>query len=112
MLASPPAASDRPNYGHRGPLRVKKRAHGIRIQDAILRGTEDVPVDGFWSLSVYNAAGYYEKNAANAYSLNNLTAKRRSTARSTSSSVDAKCARCQLPPHRRGLELHGAAVTA
>ncbi|MEJ8851604.1 DUF1254 domain-containing protein [Variovorax rhizosphaerae] len=37
---------------------------------------KDVPVDGFWSVSVYNAEGYYEKNASNAYSLNNLTARR------------------------------------
>ncbi|MBJ6135760.1 DUF1254 domain-containing protein [Ochrobactrum sp. Q0168] len=36
---------------------------------------KDVPVDGFWSVSVYNAKGYFEKNALNAYSLNNLTAK-------------------------------------
>jgi hypothetical protein len=34
------------------------------------------PVDGFWSISVYNAAGYFEKNELGAYSLNNLTAKR------------------------------------
>lgn len=37
---------------------------------------KDVPVDGFWSVSVYNAEGYFQKNAANAYSLNNLTAKK------------------------------------
>ena len=36
---------------------------------------KDVPVDGFWSISVYNARGYFEPNAQNAYSLNNLTAK-------------------------------------
>jgi len=36
---------------------------------------KDVPVDGFWSVSVYNAKGYFEKNALGAYSLNNLTAK-------------------------------------
>lgn len=35
---------------------------------------KDVPVDGFWSVSVYNADGFYEKNASNAYSINNLTA--------------------------------------
>ncbi len=35
-----------------------------------------VPVDGFWSVSVYNAEGYYEKNSLNAYSLNNITAKK------------------------------------
>jgi hypothetical protein len=37
---------------------------------------KDVPVNGFWSVSVYDAAGYYEKNPYNAYTLNNLTAKR------------------------------------
>ena len=34
----------------------------------------DVPVDGFWSISVYNAAGYFEPNHRNAYSVNNITA--------------------------------------
>jgi hypothetical protein len=37
---------------------------------------KDVPVDAFWSVSVYNAAGYFEKNPYNAYSLNNITAKK------------------------------------
>lgn len=37
---------------------------------------KDVPVDAFWSISVYNKEGYYEKNAENSYSLNNLTAKK------------------------------------
>lgn len=36
----------------------------------------DVPVDGFWSISVYNGAGYFEKNDRDAYSLNNTTAKK------------------------------------
>jgi hypothetical protein len=35
----------------------------------------DVPVDGFWSISVYNAEGRFQPNAENAYSLNNLTAQ-------------------------------------
>jgi hypothetical protein len=35
-----------------------------------------VPVEGFWSISVYNAQGYFQKNPFNAYSLNNLTAQR------------------------------------
>jgi len=35
-----------------------------------------VPVNGFWSVSVYNADGYFQKNPYNAYSLNNLTAKK------------------------------------
>jgi hypothetical protein len=36
---------------------------------------KDVPVDAFWSVSVYNAQGYFEKNPYNAYTLNNITAK-------------------------------------
>ncbi|GEO17588.1 DUF1254 domain-containing protein [Microvirga aerophila] len=36
----------------------------------------DVPVDGFWSVSVYNAQGYYQKNEADAYTLNNVTANK------------------------------------
>ncbi|GLS38303.1 hypothetical protein GCM10010869_38970 [Mesorhizobium tianshanense] len=36
---------------------------------------KDVPVDGFWSISLYNAKGFFEKNDLNAYSINNLTAK-------------------------------------
>ena len=36
----------------------------------------EVPVDGFWSVSVYNADGYFEPNEADAYSINSLTAKR------------------------------------
>jgi len=36
----------------------------------------NVPVDGFWSISVYNADGNFQKNAYDAYSLNNITAKK------------------------------------
>lgn len=36
----------------------------------------EVPVKGFWSVSVYNADGYFQKNPQDAYSLNNLTAKK------------------------------------
>jgi hypothetical protein len=37
---------------------------------------KDVPVDAFWSISVYNAQGHFQKNDLNAYSLNNITAKK------------------------------------
>jgi hypothetical protein len=33
-----------------------------------------VPVNGFWSISVYNAEGYFQKNPYDAYSINNITA--------------------------------------
>ena len=34
-----------------------------------------VPVDGFWSVTVYNEAGYLSPNPENAYSFNNVTAQ-------------------------------------
>ena len=36
---------------------------------------KDVPVDGFWSITVYNAEGYLEANQYDAYSANKMTAK-------------------------------------
>ena len=38
----------------------------------------DVPVDGFWSISLYNANGYYKRNPYDAYSFNNITSKKNS----------------------------------
>ena len=35
----------------------------------------DVPVDGFWSLTVYNSEGYLQPNRDNVYSVNSITAK-------------------------------------
>jgi hypothetical protein len=37
---------------------------------------QDVPVDAFWSVSVYNAGGYFEKNDLNAYSVNSITGQK------------------------------------
>jgi hypothetical protein len=34
---------------------------------------KDVPVDAFWSISVYNKDGYFEKNQFNSYSVNNIS---------------------------------------
>ena len=42
-----------------------------------LKDCELSPVDGFWSISVYNADGYFQKNDLSAYSLNNITAKQK-----------------------------------
>jgi hypothetical protein len=37
---------------------------------------KDVPVNGFWSITVYNKDGYMEKNDQNVNSYNNVTAKK------------------------------------
>jgi hypothetical protein len=42
-----------------------------------------VPVDGFWSVTVYNKDGYFTPNPQNAYSFNNLTAQRDTDGRIT-----------------------------
>ena len=34
---------------------------------------KDVPVDAFWSISMYNKDGYFQENEYNAYSINNIT---------------------------------------
>ncbi|MHC4433279.1 MAG: DUF1214 domain-containing protein [Planctomycetota bacterium] len=34
---------------------------------------KDVPVDGFWSISLYNGKGFFQENEYNAYSVNNVT---------------------------------------
>jgi hypothetical protein len=36
----------------------------------------EVPVDGFWSVTVYDERGLILKNSLDAYSLNNITAKK------------------------------------
>ena len=37
---------------------------------------KDVPVDGFWSITVYNGDGFMQKNDLDIYSFNGVTAKR------------------------------------
>jgi hypothetical protein len=44
---------------------------------------KEVPVDAFWSISVYNAQGYYEKNALNSYTINSVTGTKASDGSTT-----------------------------
>jgi hypothetical protein len=46
-----------------------KTVHRLTIKGA-------VPVDGFWSISVYGADGYFHVNDQNVYSINGTTAKK------------------------------------
>jgi hypothetical protein len=48
---------------------------GLPVGEYDLRVT-DVPVDAFWSISVYNAEGFFEPNDYDAYSVNDVTAVR------------------------------------
>ena len=72
---------------------------------------KDVAVDGFWSITLYNAEGYLVKNDQDAYSLNNITTKK-----DVDSSVtvqfggDGKIP--ELPADHKGLELHGATLSS
>ncbi len=36
---------------------------------------KDVPIDAFWSLTVYNADGFIDENELGTYSFNNVTAR-------------------------------------
>jgi hypothetical protein len=58
------ALSQRPSSKNDG-----KTVHRLTINS-------EVPVDGFWSIIVYNDKGYLERNPYNAYSLNSITAKK------------------------------------
>ncbi|GAA3629174.1 DUF1254 domain-containing protein [Microlunatus ginsengisoli] len=51
-------------------------APDLPVGEYELRIADDVPVDGFWSISVYNAAGYFEPNTADAYTINSIAAAR------------------------------------
>lgn len=61
----------------------EKDAIYFSVQPAANDGTtvyrlivHEVPVDGFWSVTVYDEDGYFSPNPQNAYSINNLTAQR------------------------------------
>mgnify|MGYP003450897945 FL=1 len=50
-------------------------APGLPVGEYELTVGPDVPVNGFWSISVYNADGFFEPNERGAYSVNNITAR-------------------------------------
>ena len=55
-----------------------------------------VPVDAFWSVAVYNAQGYFQKNPFNTYNVNNVTAKKNADGSATLQfgGCDGKIANC------------------
>jgi hypothetical protein len=57
---------------------------------------EEVPVDAFWSVTIYNRDGYYEANPYNSYNLNSVTAQPDPDGSVT----------INLAPERNGLDNH------
>ena len=70
-----------------------------------------VPVDGFWSISLYNAQGYFEANPAEC--LLDQQPQRAARQRRHGAGAVRRLRRpgAQLPAHHAGLELHGPAVS-
>jgi hypothetical protein len=64
------------------------------------------------SVSLYNADGYYEKNEYNAYTLNNITAKKGGDGSVTIPVRRLQRQHRQLPANDAGLELHGSPLSA
>jgi Protein of unknown function (DUF1214) len=57
-------------YSNVNPSRNdRKTVHKLTVKG-------DVPVDGFWSITVYDAEGRFQKNEYDGYSVNNLTGKK------------------------------------
>lgn len=71
----------------------------------------DVPVDGFWSVSVYDGEGSCPPKPLNAYTLNNITAARTVMALYPYSLGDT-IARYLLPSNYERMELYGAPLSS
>ena len=72
----------------------------------------DVPVDGFWSISLYNADGYFPQAQGDAVSVNNLTAIRDADGSVTVHFGGCGDGRPQLPADHGWLELPGPPLPA
>jgi hypothetical protein len=53
---------------------VPPKNDGQTVHRLTIKG--EVPVDGFWSISVYGADGYFHVNEQNTYNINGTTAKK------------------------------------
>jgi len=75
-------------------LNITPKNNGAGIYKMTVKN--DVPVDGFWSISVYDAEGHFRKNDLNAYTLNSITAKKDADGSATIQfgGCDGKVANC------------------
>jgi hypothetical protein len=72
---------------------------------------KDVPVEGFWSISVYDGKGYFVANPESAYSLNNLIAKPSDDGSFAIQFGGCDAAILNLPAHSARVELSGAPLS-
>jgi len=82
------------------------RNDGSTIHKLMVAG---VPVDGFWSLTVYNSKGYLQPNQHDAYSVNSIT-KKRPGWRGHHPVRRMRRRDRELPADHGGVELHGASL--
>jgi hypothetical protein len=54
--------------------KIPAKNDGKTVHKLTIKGK--VPIDGFWSISVYGADGYFHKNDRGVYSVNNVSAKK------------------------------------
>ena len=73
---------------------------------------KDVPVDGFWSISVYNAEGYFQKNPSTLTRSTIMTAKKNSRRLLDGPVRRLRRQDRELPADREGLELRAALSAA
>ena len=72
----------------------------------------DAPVDGFWSITLYNGDGYMQKNKFDAYSVNNVTATKNPDGSVDRSLWRVRGQSIKLSAHLGWLELCRATVPA
>jgi hypothetical protein len=86
-----------------------KKNDGVTIYRLTVK---DVPVDGFWSVSVYDAQGHFHPNRFNAYTLNNITAKKKKRRFDRHPVRRLRRQDFQLPTGHKRVELYGASLSA
>jgi hypothetical protein len=72
---------------------------------------KDVPVDAFWSVTLYDDKGWMPINEYNAYSFNNVTAKKKKR-RKHHHPLRRRSYGGKLSADRTGMELHRKALQA
>ena len=76
----PPSGRNRRRLGAATPTRTRptstSRRPGTTARPSTSSPSRTYRSTAFWSVSLYNAEGYYEKNPYDAYSINNITGKK------------------------------------